>query len=265
MCRLLGAVSRRPESHPLSLAEAPRSLASLSPEHPHGWGIALHDGRGWALHKRPTCAQVDQQFRKVAQSLSGKVLVAHIRKATVGRTHVSNTHPFRRDAWMFAHNGTIEDIAYFERRTSASRRREVEGDTDSERFFAFLMTALDEVGAALGSRRAVRGAVDRALCSAVAAAVERPKIGAINFLLSDGEVLYAHRFGRTLHVRTDSAAGAVLLASEQVGVDDAWEEVPEGTLLRVDGGACPRWETVGLVDSRRSPARRGSIPPRASV
>ena len=40
MCRLLGIVSSERTSFHFSLQAAPRSLASLSSEHPHGWGIA---------------------------------------------------------------------------------------------------------------------------------------------------------------------------------------------------------------------------------
>src|SRR5512139_2863733 len=104
MCRLFGVVSRHVEPHPEPLATAPKSLAALSPEHPHGWGIAVHDGRAWSIHKSPTCARGDARFHELARDARGRVLVAHVRKATVGKTGLQNTHPFRRDAWVFAHN-----------------------------------------------------------------------------------------------------------------------------------------------------------------
>ncbi|MDI3285292.1 class II glutamine amidotransferase [Polyangium sp. 15x6] len=231
MCRLFGVVSRHVEPHPEPLATAPRSLAALSPEHPHGWGIAAHDGKSWAIHKSPTCAQADPAFRAVASNARGRVVLAHVRKATVGKTGLDNTHPFRRDAWVFAHNGTISDVAWLERRTSQSRRREIAGDTDSERFFAFLMTTLDEVGATHGSRRAPSGLTHRAIAQAIEAATDRPRFGAVNFLLSDGDVLYAHRFGRSLYL--SSEADVVRIASE-VPHEGAWQELPERSLLCID-------------------------------
>jgi hypothetical protein len=68
-------------------------------------------------------------------------------------------------------------------------------------------------------------------------------------------VLYAHRFGRTLHLSdqgvADSLSGgrrpAVLIASEPV-TDDPWRELPERTLLRVDGGIAPRWSSIPRTD-----------------
>ncbi|WP_275976810.1 class II glutamine amidotransferase [Polyangium aurulentum] len=244
MCRLLGAVTKRVEGHPTSLAEAPKSLAALSHEHPDGWGIAVHDGRDWGLYRNATCARDDEQFRSIASSARGRVLIAHIRKATVGNIDLSNTHPFRRDSWVFAHNGTITDLDYMERRTSSARRCEIEGSTDSERFFAYLLTALDEAGATAGSRKASPGAAYRALRTAVHAATSQPRFGAANFLLSDGEVMFVHRLGRTLH--TSSDANGVRVASE-VPADGVWHEVPERTLLAIEAGTVPR---IGRETSR---------------
>jgi glutamine amidotransferase len=232
------------------LQESPRSLSALSPDHPHGWGLAVHDGRhGWDLHKGPLCAQVDPRYHAAAGAARGRMLVAHVRKRTVGPTSVENTHPFRRGRWVFAHNGTIPDVDALERRTSGARRGEVEGDTDSERLFAYLLTAIDRAGVAVSGRRA-SGAVDAAIGAAMDALVTRPDFGAANFLLGDGQTLYAYRHGRTLHVL--ERRGAVLLASEQPS-DEPWREVPEGSLLRIDTGAQPlvRWLSAG-------PARRAA-------
>lgn len=234
----------------MSLAEAPKSLAALSHEHPDGWGIAVHDGRGWDVFRNATCARDDERFRTLASAARGRVLIAHIRKATVGKNGLANTHPFQREGWAFAHNGTISDLDFLARRTSGQRRRQVEGDTDSERFFAYLLTALDEAGATSGSRKAPPGAAYRALRSAVDAAAVRPKFGAANFLLSDGEVMFVHRLGRTLHVASD--ANGVRVASEALA-DGVWHEVPERSLLAIEAGTVPR---VGRETSRSAASLR---------
>jgi glutamine amidotransferase len=165
------------------------------------------------------------------------MLVAHVRKRTVGPTSLENTHPFQRGCWVFAHNGTIHDLDFLERRSSGARRREIEGDTDSERFLAYLLTAVDAAGGAQGVHRAPPGAVDAALGAAVTELVARPDFGAANFLLGDGDVLYACRNGRTLHLVEQR--GLVMLASEQPG-DEPWSEIGEGSLLRIDAGKQPR-------------------------
>ncbi len=252
MCRLLGVVCNEATDFRFSLHEAPRSLAVLSAEHADGWGLAVHgSGNGWELHRNPVRAGDCARFHEVAAGARGEILVAHIRKRTVGPIGAENTHPFRRGSLVFAHNGTIAGIDTFEARTSDARRKEIEGQTDSERFFAWLLTKLDERG---------HDRIDDALGSAVDEAVEEPRLGAANFLLSNGAALWAFRFGRTLHMlerhpgdpvvhkrqasETDAELEtpwsprrhAVLVASEQM-TNEPWGEVPERTLLRIDGGS----------------------------
>jgi predicted glutamine amidotransferase len=245
MCRLLGVVSAEVVSHRLTLDGAPRSLAELSPHHPHGWGLAVSDGRrAWDVYRAPGCAKEDARFHALADQARGKVLVAHIRNRTVGLSSLENTHPFRRGRWVFAHNGTIPDTGLLERRTSAARRREIRGQTDSERLFAFVLTALDRAGAAEGASQAAPGAADAALRQVTRVIQAQP--GAANFLCSDGEVLYAFRFGRALHLLQRSGGRrrpAIVVASERP-TDEPWDEVADGTLLRVDGGAEPRWRAI---------------------
>lgn len=160
MCRLLGIVASEPTEFGLVLTEAPRSLATLSREHPDGWGVAIHHAShhaahraaphvhadGWNLQKGTEPAGRCHKFREVAGRSRGHVLVAHIRQKTVGPTRLENTHPFVRDGWVFAHNGTIKEQDGVRARCSARRLREITGDTDSELFFAFVLTKLDEHG-----------------------------------------------------------------------------------------------------------------------
>jgi predicted glutamine amidotransferase len=264
MCRLLGIVASEPTEFRLVLREAPRSIAHLSREHRDGWGLAIHDreARAWRVDKGVECATECRRFHELAVGSRGEMLVAHIRKKTVGPTSVHNTHPFQRPApagreWVFAHNGTINELGWFKARTSAARMAEIRGETDSELLFAFLLTRLDE---------AAPEARDRALSSAVAEARARPDAGALNFLLSNGDVTYAHRFGRTLfllerspldevRMRRSSSDGtivqtpwsqrrhAVFVASERM-TDEPWEEIHEGALLRVDSGPMVSWRLL---------------------
>lgn len=282
MCRLVGVVASESTDFRFTLHDAPRSLAALSPEHPHGWGLAVHArDRGWELHKEPACARDDARFRSVAAEARGEVLIGHVRKRTVGPIGPVNTHPFRRGAWVFAHNGTIEDTAWLATRASAARRAEIEGETDSELFFAALLTAIDEAGGAEGAGAAAEGAVDRAIGAFLALSYARPSFGASNFLLCDGRALFAHRSGRTLFVLTrgrgdrviDSRRSretqavvetrwsdrreAVLVASESM-TDEPWSELAERTLLRIDAGARP---TMRVISGGRVSERPASAAP----
>ncbi|HXX67403.1 MAG TPA: class II glutamine amidotransferase [Polyangiaceae bacterium] len=231
MCRLLGIVSREPRRFSRCLREAPRSLAVLGREHGDGWGIATHAiCRGWRVTKQMTSACDDPAFHVAAQA-EGSVLVAHVRKRTVGRIALENTHPFQHARWIFAHNGTIERREAL-RTVGASARITTHGETDSEELFAFLLERLPIHRAEQASRSDVTGALERA----VAELVSIPSLGTATFLLSDGEVLYAYRSGRPLFLlerRNGTNLEAVLVASEPVTEGEPWTEVADGTLLGV--------------------------------
>ena len=161
-----------------------------------------------------------------------------------------------------------EDLAFLRDNTSPERLAGVRGDTDSELFFAYLLTRLDE--ACLVDEPAGMS-TDALLRDVTRALRARPDFGAFNFLLSDGATTFAHRFGRSLYLleRTPldavrSVRGsreglvvetpwsqrrhAILVASERL-TDEPWEELADGTLVRLDRIPMPRWR---LVDASRA-------------
>ena len=266
MCRLLGIVASEPTEFRIVLKEAPRSMATLSRQHPDGWGLAIYDDvpdAEWVIHKSTQCAQDDERFHSLAVGSRGEILVAHIRQRTVGHSTLENTHPFQRGRWVFAHNGTIKDLAFLRERSSAERLAEIAGQTDSELFFTYLLTALDRAGLSDADASLATDAVIRTAMRELRA---RPDFGACNFLLSEGRSSYAHRFGRSLFLLERSPSDrvvamretkegvmvqtpwsqrrqAVIIASERL-TDEPWQEVPEGTLLRVARRPMPSWRLV---------------------
>jgi glutamine amidotransferase len=214
------------------LRSAPQSLAALSLEHRDGWGAAVGSDVGaWRIEKRAACAGDDALFASIAEETEGIALVAHVRARTVGAISQANTHPFRRGRWVFAHNGTIEDVGFLAAHTSPLRGREREGETDSEQLLAFLLSRLDEHGL---SDAAATANTDDVIGAAVDDAI-RHGIGSLNFVLSDGATLYANRAGRSLHVLERAAAhgrpGAFLVASEAITTEQ-WLAVDDATLVR---------------------------------
>ncbi|HSO34885.1 MAG TPA: class II glutamine amidotransferase [Labilithrix sp.] len=256
MCRLLGIVASELTEFSLGLTGAPRCLATLSRDHRDGWGIAIHDAATtWDLHRGTAPAGDDQRFHELATKCRGHVLVAHVRQKTVGPTRLENTHPFVESGWAFAHNGTIQQIEALREDCSATRLEAVLGDTDSELFFAYVLTRLDEEGLVRLDDESSRARAADVLHEMTARLRER-KIGAFNFLLSDGTTTFAHRSGRSLFIlernpadpvrqTRDMGGGAtvvtawtsrrqaVLIASEHT-TDEPWQEVPDGTLLRIE-------------------------------
>lgn len=274
MCRLVGIVASEVTEFGLALRDAPRSLARLSLQHPDGWGVAAYGGPGsvpppapasapvgWRVHKGTEPAGQSRRFDEIAARSSGTVLIAHVRQKTVGPTRLENTHPFVQSGWVFAHNGTIDDHASLRAASSPARLSEVQGDTDSEVLFAFLLTRLDAAGLThVGGDPAARDEATRILGAATAELRAR-RAGAFNFLLSDGASCFIHRFGRSLFLlertpddpvreRRSITPGAtlmtpwtqrrhaVLVASERL-TDEPWDEIPECSLLRVDRDPSP--------------------------
>jgi predicted glutamine amidotransferase len=241
-------------------------MAALSTQHRDGWGIAVFDAtseNAWRVDRGIHPAREDARFHERALGTRGELLVAHIRQKTVGPASIDNTHPFRRGRWVFAHNGTITKLGWLAVQVSAARRVELVGQTDSELFFAYLLTRLDEAGLSEGP---IELATDAIIERAVADARAVPNVGAFNFILSDGQALYAHRFGRTLcllergpdeEVRPSrtSADGmldqtpwsqrrrAIFVASEAM-TDEPWQTIDEGMLLRLDRTPEPRWRVI---------------------
>lgn len=204
------------------LREVPRSLATLSAEHADGWGVAVRDGGTWTIEKSVAQAARCPKFEAVC-AVRAQVAVAHVRKKTVGETALENTHPFRRGTFVFAHNGTA-DSGWLAARSSPERLAEIEGATDSERLFAFVMTHIDEVGA-----------VGAGVARAALALRSEPAVGSVNFLLSDGASLHAFRLGRSLYVLRRGGGGcrrakALAVASEPLSAE-AWTEVEQGSLV----------------------------------
>ncbi len=219
MCRMFGLVARQPVTARTLLREAPRSLRTLAREHRDGWGVALRTAADWVIHRGIESADESARFAEVADDASGQVVIAHVRQKTVGCTALANTHPFRRDAFVFAHNGSITAVPAVSRRASVRRLAEVEGETDSERLFAMLLTHIDDAAD-----------IERGMVSAVRELHSLGAIGSTNFLLSCGTRLYAHRCGRSLFAL---ASTSVVIASEQL-TDESWHELPERSLVVVE-------------------------------
>lgn len=244
MCRLLGVLANDTRDFGLCLQSAPRSLAALSIENPDGWGIAVWEPTtGWVLRKQPACAQRDVSFVEAATQSRGQALVAHVRQRTVGQATHDNTHPFQSGRWIFAHNGTIDEVDYLRSRVSPARRANLRGGTDSELLFAFLLTRLDADDL---DDVPSNGATDLAVADAVDELARHPSFGSYNFVLCDGETLYAQRRGRTLFVleRNEAGGGTTALVASEPATDEPWRSLAEGALVQCRRARPMRWHTL---------------------
>lgn len=224
MCRMLGMTAARPTSVRDLLSDGARCLRALSQEHADGWGLALRRGDDWMVHRSTACAARCPNF--ASGDLATTIAIAHVRKKTVGELALVNTHPFRRGRFVLAHNGTVETAALVAR-TAPERLAQIEGTTDSEKLFAFVLTQIDAAGDA---ERGIRAAVHE--LHALGA------VGTASFLISDGARLFAHRLGRALFVA--HREGVAVIASEPLNETDRWDELAERELIVLEPHAIAR-------------------------
>ncbi len=85
-----------------------RDFTNLSAFHGDGWGMAWYDGQQGHVEKSPRRAADEPAYRELAHRRLGDLGLVHLRRATPGLpVEACNSHPFRHDAIMMAHNGAI--------------------------------------------------------------------------------------------------------------------------------------------------------------
>ena len=181
--------------------------------HRDGWGIAFFEGKGVRLFldPQPSCdSPVAELVRRYPiRSLN---VIAHIRKATQGPTGLENTHPFMRELWgrywIFAHNGNLIDYA-----PDLDGSFLPVGQTDSERAFCSLLQSLRRrFPQGMPAPADLHAAIDE-----FAAATRQ--FGTLNFLLSNGDSLFAHRATDLHYIVRQAPFPVAHLKDEDVTVD----------------------------------------------
>jgi len=212
MCELLGMNCNVPTDICFSFTGF-RARGGATDVHRDGWGIAFFEGRGVRvfLDPQPSCESPVAELVRHYPIRSLNV-IAHIRKATQGPVGLENTHPFMRELWgrywIFAHNGNLNDYA-----PELDGSVLPVGQTDSELAFCHLLQTL--------RRRFPRGAPERiALRGALEdfAAQVRP-YGSFNFLLSNGDCLFAHRSTELHYIVRQAPFAVAHLKDQDVAVD----------------------------------------------
>jgi predicted glutamine amidotransferase len=181
MCQLLGLNANTPTDVMFSFT----GFATRATEHKDGFGIAFFEGVGARLFVDAQSARTSPVAQMVQRyPVRSENIIAHIRKATQGRVALENTHPFMRELWgrywVFAHNGDLKD---FNPRLHGAFRPV--GGTDSERAFCWLMQELAKAHASVPSITELSATL-RELAPVAA------RHGTFNFMLSNGQALWAH-------------------------------------------------------------------------
>ncbi|WP_442774609.1 class II glutamine amidotransferase [Sphaerotilus montanus] len=216
MCQLLGLNANTPTDLVFSFT----GFAHRAAEHKDGFGIAFFEGPGVRLfvdHQSATVSPVAEMVRRYP--IRSRHIVTHIRKATQGRVALENTHPFMRELWgrywVFAHNGNLVD---FQPKLHANFHPV--GDTDSERAFCWLMQELAKNHARMPSIPDLTQTL-----AELAPTIARH--GTFNFLLSQGEALWAHCSTKLHYVLRRHPFAAAQLQDADLTVDFADLTTPQ--------------------------------------
>ena len=251
MCQLLGMNCNVPTDICFSFRGF-SSRGGGTDVHADGFGIAFFEGRGCRVFLDPQPARsslVAELVRRVP--IRSTNVIAHVRKATQGTVALENCHPFQRELWgrywAFAHNGDLKDLP-----VAPGRLYRPVGDTDSEAAFCLLLEDLRE---RFPDGMPGLAELHRALAEQTRRLAQH---GPLNFLLSDGERLFAHAATQLHYVGRRAPFGPAHLVDEDLTVDFAahatpqdrvaviatapltdnehWTELPAGKLLVFRGG-----------------------------
>jgi glutamine amidotransferase len=163
----------------------------LSGPHKDGFGVGYYEGLDVRLIREAEAAADSDWVRFLeAHDLRSGMVIALVRKATIGERSYRNTQPFARELngrmHLFAHNGCLPGID--EAPALRSRRFHPVGETDSERGFCALLDRMSDVWARPGDMPSLEDRI--AVVASFASALRA--LGPANFLYSDGDALFAH-------------------------------------------------------------------------
>jgi glutamine amidotransferase len=213
----LGALLVEPEHSLLTQTTAPRHQAP-GVTNVHGFGVAWYVDVGAEPNRyRTTTPMADDATIGGHDGIESGAVLAAARNASPGLPLIEqNNAPYVAEQWAFSHNGFIAGFLArrdgLRDRVGAARRERIEGTTDSELLFAFVLDAID-------------GGTDPAAALTRAIALIDDGTSKLNLLLTDGSTVWATRWGNSLF-----ALGS-MVASEPHDDDPRWREVPDRSVV----------------------------------
>lgn len=267
MCQLLAMNSSKPAALGFSF-EGFAERGGRTGEHKDGWGIAFHGPGGCQLFTDHLPSIASPLAMRIKQNpIKARNIVAHIRKATQGRIALENSHPFTRElwgkTWSFAHNGDLKTFVKPLQAEADGALYAALGETDSEHAFCHMLNGLHQ-------RFRLRQPEPEALFAAIEAlARQLASHGTFNFIMSNGEVLYAHCSTHLHYVVREYPFSVaklidcdlsidfskhnhlddriVVIATHPLTSNEQWQAFAPGELMMFSGGAA-----VAMAQARSS-------------
>lgn len=195
MCRLFATIGSLDGKEVSGLLMQFRDLADCgcvpigtSKGHKDGWGIvAYRNGRKTFWKRRAKDAFYDPIYLRMLKDLSSKdqdAVIAHLRKASIGKASLANTAPFIQGRYALCQNGTILNSDKIP--ISKASKQAMKGETDTERIFLWILdrTKILQRGA---------GGFESVLIDAVRYVRQSFDYTALNMIAGDGEYIWVLR------------------------------------------------------------------------
>jgi glutamine amidotransferase len=212
MCQLLGMNCNIPTDICFSFRGF-HQRGGRTGDHADGFGVAFFEGPGCRMFVDARPAVNSPVAELIANyPIRSQNVFAHIRKATKGEVALVNTHPFMRELWgrywIFAHNGTLENF----HPDFGNHYRPV-GTTDSEQALCYLLDTL--------RLRYPEGQppLPELYGTMATLSAEIARYGRFNYILSNGDYLFAHCTDDLTYVLRHAPFATAHLKDQDIEVD----------------------------------------------
>jgi predicted glutamine amidotransferase len=271
MCQLLGMNSANPADLRFSFTGF-AARGGLTDHHGDGFGVGFFEDKACRLFmdNQPAASSPVADLLK-HYPIKSRNVVAHIRKATQGDgLRLENCHPFTRELWgrhwLFAHNGDLKNY-----KPDLNGDYLPVGSTDSELAFCELLQTLR--GSSPGKNPHESCSLDRvfdALCEVTQRTAEH---GVFNFLLSNGQAMFAHCSTRLWYLvrqwpfsnaqlvdadlsmdfaQTNASNDRLcIIATQPLTRNENWQQLEPGQLLWIEGGHVVRHAQLQVSEEIR--------------
>jgi glutamine amidotransferase len=223
-------------------------------QNPDGWGVAFLDESTDFYHIKKFYHKdwkiLESLFFKEIKRLKTKTLIAHLRKASIGKKCLENCHPFENyigdHQFIFIHNGSVWPRRILESKL-VNHKPKSSDPTDSELIFCHILDTLEENGINLNSWQDMAEAVNEIVLKIRSEAL----ITKLNFILADKNHIYCYNYDELQYSLMDeipennfsnkkqtlySNNGKIVVCSRPFLENIRWEPVPQKSNIVLHNG-----------------------------
>jgi predicted glutamine amidotransferase len=230
MCRMIGITNFSYKKHEkiledfVNLARDGNIPPKNAPGHLDGWGIGYYNnGKAEALKSGGSILEERNVFLGKLKKIGRTgILIAHMRKSSwKGTSSAANSHPFKFDKYILAHNGTIFDYKTF-LNLIPEKYRPGRAALDSEVLFRFLIDPF---------KKEAKGGLEKAMNYLI----KNGDYSSLTNTFSDGLTLFAFREYKRLPkyytLYYAGLNGSVIVCSEKISGKLKWISAGKKRLL----------------------------------